>query len=178
MTKTTFTKNEIAAKLTALVTEQALKGFSIVKGFTHDGWANIRMENKKGEIVEVAAQLTSCTFDKSFASRYKVELYVNDTVVETFYSLGNGQDGAYTTDESQVIEANELRTQRTLSRLNPYADREVTSPNIINAVKTIPGFRTVAKKNLRVFRLTGSSVQGYRVDNLQTGSQTKMFLNV
>lgn len=163
-------KQEILAEVTKLIGDYAMRGYVVLSGNGNNGWPRIWM--KKGEeIIEVEAEELLLSTHKLPLTTNKVEIKVSGEVVKTYYQInsrnhGDSFDNAYVATLEELKETMNLRMSRYEARRVDRVEKELPVRPLLSLIRKVPGFKSVAIKNLRVTRLPGR--YAYQVENVTT----------
>lgn len=159
----TITMNEIQAELTNNAMKHVSEGFVITGGFTRQGFTVL--EFKRGD--ETIRQDASSSHED--VGVYVVEFTENGELINKYYYVS---DNVYTTSLETLNAINEKRMKRAKQSFVPR-QRELNVKTMLKVIRTLPKFKTVAIKNLRVLRDT-KTLQ-YTVENVTT--RNKLVIN-
>lgn len=158
-----ITKQNIYAKVTAEAQKLISQGFVITAGYQYNDFPRLVL-SKGSESVRINVAIDGFSLEVSdFLYRptaAKVVISLNDKVVAEFYKVG---DNVYVDSLDEAINIYKLKVTRSIRKRE--SNKDVTSKGMVERVKRMKGFRSVPKKNIRVFRVQSDKQLAYRIEN-------------
>lgn len=154
------TTNSIRMELSTKTMEYLQKGFTIAGAYECEGIPMMTFVKGDEEIVQsVVAKIAEV---KTYGYVSAFELVENGEVVATYYEIARN---VYSDNLSETERIYELRLNRSTKKRVPR-HRELNVKAMMKAIRAIPGFKTVAIKNLRILRDT--ETLAYTIENVTT----------
>lgn len=176
MTIKTITKKEILALISQMVVEQVAKGFVVTEGFTSNSWPQFYLRKGNEKIkVETETKHKSHFGENEYSEVNTVEINLITEAATTttkFYTIEGTEGpfkGVYVSTESELNEIEKVQRQRRNIRYAKVENKELSVRPLLPLIRKIPGFKTVAIKNLRVTRL--NSKFAYKIENMTTSNK-------
>lgn len=161
--------SDIQSEISAFTAAKIAEGYAITSAYTFNDFPYFKMKNfKTGDVIKTQISFSS---DNEFYIS-QINLYVNDERVNTYYELP-GHHNVYVATLAEANELSKLSYARRSARR--VSDEVVLSKNAAPIVKTLPGFRSVPMKNIRVVRshdYRGHVV--YNVYNITSRNRTQL----
>lgn len=155
----TKTMNEIRMELSKRTMGYLQEEFAIVTAYERDGFPMITFDNGKETITQDIIRRLEKVNGRRVPS---IELRENGELIEKYYEI---DCEVYTEDLDRIASIVELRKERAEQSYIP-AERELNVRAMLSAIRSLPRFKTVAIKNLRILRDT--KTLKYTVENTTT----------
>ena len=164
--------SDIQSEISAFTANKINEGYVITDACTFNCFPYFKMKNfKTGDVIKT--QISLPYDNESYISQ--INLYVNDKCVNTYYELpGHYNVFVATLDEAKAL--SKLSHARRAARR--VSDEVVLSKNAAPIVKTLPGFRSVPMKNIRVIR--SHDYRGhviYNISNITSRNHTQLSIS-